>query len=163
MKKNLLMAVALALPITALDNLPQLKEGLWSVTTQTVNNPGATKIEGSYSICRDHAYDDKIRARAKMMKGCSVVSETYQGGKYTLVSHCEVPGIVIESSGVTTMNGDNAAHTESHSTYKPAMRGIAETTMIMDQKYTGSCPAGMQPGERMDKDGKIIHLGKPAS
>jgi hypothetical protein len=52
---------------------------------------------------------------------------------------------------------------ESHTTYKPPMRGIEETTMIMDQKYVGACPADMQPGERMDKDGKVIHLGKPAN
>jgi uncharacterized protein DUF3617 len=163
MRKFVIPAVvALALPAVGLDNLPQLKEGLWSVASQTISNPAGTKIEGAYSICRNHAYDDKARERAKVMKGCTIVSETFEGGKYTLVSHCEVPGMVFDSTGVSKADGDSATHTESHTTYKPAMRGIAETTMIMDQKYVGSCPDGMQPGDRMDKDGKVIHLGTPA-
>ena len=162
MKKFVIPAViAVGLPLIALDNLPQLKEGLWSVTTQTVSNPAGTKIEGAYSICRNHDYDDKVRARAKVMKGCTITSETFQGGKYTLVSHCEVPGMVFDTTGTTTLDGDSSTHTESHTSYKPAMRGIDETTMIMDQKYTGACPADMQPGDRMDKDGKVIHVAKP--
>ena len=163
MKKLLIPAVfAFALPVVAIDNLPQLKEGLWSVTTETISNPAGSKIEGSYSVCRNHDYDDKARARAKVMKGCTVTSETFEGGKYTIVSHCEVPGMVFESKGVTALTSDTTTHTESHTTYKPAMRGIDETTMIMDQKYEGACPADMQPGDRKDKDGKVIHLAQPA-
>jgi hypothetical protein len=163
MKKLLIPAVvAFALPVIAIDNLPQLKEGLWSVTTETISNPAGSKIEGAYSICRNHDYDDKARARAKVMKGCTVTSETFQDGKYKIVSHCEVPGMVFESTAETAMTSETSTHTESHTTYKPAMRGIDETTMIMDQKYTGACPADMQPGDRMDKDGKINHLGKLA-
>jgi len=164
MKTKLIsLAAALALPLAAVDNPPPLKEGLWSVTTQTISNPAGTKIEGAYSICRNHAYDEKLHARTKAMHGCTVVKETLEGGKYTLVSHCEVPAMVFDTSAVSTFDGDTSTHTESHTTYKPAMRGVEETVMIMDQKYTGACPADMQPGERMDKDGKVIHLGKPAN
>jgi hypothetical protein len=155
--------LSLALPLSAIDNPPPMKEGLWSITTQTISNPAGTKIEGSYSLCRNHAYDDKIHARTKAMKGCTVVKETLEGGKYTLVSHCEVPNMVYDTNAVATIDGDTSSHMESHTTYKPPMRGIEETTMIMDQKYVGACPADMQPGERMDKDGKVIHLGKPVN
>jgi hypothetical protein len=30
----------------------------------------------------------------------------------------------------------------------------------MDQKYVGSSPAGVQPGDRVNSDGTVIHLGK---
>jgi hypothetical protein len=165
MKKSLFIPymLCLALPLAATDNPPPLKEGLWSVTTQTISNPAGTKIEGAYSVCRNHEYDEKIQARTKSMRGCTTVKETLEGTKYTLVSHCEVPGLVYETTATTTTEADTASHSESHTTYKPAMRGIDETTVITDQKYTGSCPADMQPGERMDKDGKVIHIGKPAN
>jgi hypothetical protein len=32
--------------------------------------------------------------------------------------------------------------------------------MVMEQKYMGSCPAGAQPGDRINADGSIVHLGK---
>jgi hypothetical protein len=32
--------------------------------------------------------------------------------------------------------------------------------MIQDQKYIGSCPADMQPGDRKSEDGTILHLWK---
>ena len=37
------------------------------------------------------------------------------------------------------------------------MGGVSETTMIMDQKYVGSCPAGAQPGDITYADGRVTH------
>jgi hypothetical protein len=55
-----------------------------------------------------------------------------------------------------TASGDNGTHSESTTTYNPAFGGISSTTMIMDQNYVGPCPAGMEPGDMMDANGKII-------
>jgi hypothetical protein len=33
-----------------------------------------------------------------------------------------------------------------------------DSTMTMDQKYLGSCPAGVQPGDLTSADGKVTHL-----
>ena len=68
-------AVALALPIANAANPPEVKEGLWSVHTQSIDNPGNKRSEGTYTLCRDHAYDQSMRAKAKNMKGCNKVSE----------------------------------------------------------------------------------------
>ena len=94
------------------------------------------------------------------MKGCTVSSENIEGNKYSMEMHCTVGATVINSKGATTFDGDTSSHSETHATYAPAMAGISEMTMIQDQKYMGSCPAGVQPGDRTNADGTVIHLGK---
>ena len=163
MKKILVSAAAtlwLLIGIANASDPPELKEGLWSVHTQSIDNPGNQKSDGTYTLCRDHAYDQSVQARAKKMKGCTTVSETFQGGKLSTEMRCVVAGTVIETKGTTTSQGDTSVHSESHTTYTPAFAGKTESTMIMDQKYAGSCPAGAQPGDRIDPNGRVIHLGK---
>jgi hypothetical protein len=151
----LLLPVAIAIAA----NHPDLKEGLWSVRTQTINNPGNKKSEGTYTICRSHAFDQSAETLVRNMKGCTM-NESSQGNKYSAEMHCTVGTTVIDSKETATYDGDTATHAETHATYTPAMAGISETTMIQDQKYTGTCPAGIQPGDRTNADGTVIHLGK---
>jgi hypothetical protein len=137
---------------------PQMKEGLWSIHRETIDNPGNKKSESNSTICRDHAYDLHADSLAKNVKGCTV-SQSVQGGKYSSRSHCVMGGTVVESQGSATYQGDTSAHVESHATYSPAMGGISDTTMIVDQKYVGNCPAGAQPGD-LTTNGRTVHLGK---
>jgi hypothetical protein len=150
---------ALLLPLAGATDPPDVKEGLWSIRTQFTENPGNKKTEGSYSLCRDHAYDQAARARAKKIAGCTTTSESCAGGKCTVEMRCVQRGSTIESKSVTTFSGDTAVHSESHSTTNPPLLGVSEQTVVMDQKYTGSCPAGAKPGDRINADGSIIHLG----
>ena len=152
-----LLLLPIAIAIAA--NHPELKEGLWSVHSQTTDNPGNKKSEGSYTICRSHAFDQSVEALVKNMKGCTM-NESFQGNKYSVEMHCTVGTTVIDSKGTTTFDGDTSTHSESHATYTPALAGMTDITMIEDQKYTGSCPAGIQPGDRTNADGTVIHLGK---
>jgi Protein of unknown function (DUF3617) len=162
MTKMVVYISALLLPvgIAIATNHPDLKEGLWSVHTQSINNPGNKKSEASYTLCRNHSYDQGTEARLKNMKGCTVSSESIEGNKYSMEMHCTVGATVIDSKGATTFDGDTSSHSETHATYTPTMAGISEMTMIQDQKYMGSCPAGVQPGDRTNADGTVIHLGK---
>ena len=161
MKRMLVCAaVALVLPIANAANPPELREGLWSVHTQSIDNPGNKKSEGTYTLCRDHAYDQSIRAKAKNMKGCTKISESFEGGKYSSEMHCVVAGTVVESKGITTFQGDTSTHSETHASYTPPLGGISEMTMIIDEKYVGGCPAGAQPGDRTAADGRVTHLGR---
>lgn len=139
---------------------PDVKEGLWSVHTESVDNPGNKKSSGTYTLCRDHAFDQSTRARASSMKGCSTVSQSFEAGKYSSAMHCVIGGTVVESKGTTIFQSDTSFHSETHGSYTPAMAGISETTMIMDQKFIGGCPAGILPGDRTNSDGTVIHLGK---
>ena len=160
MKKMLVfVAAALLAPIgiaNAVDP-PEQKEGLWSSRSQTIDNPGNDKSEQTSTICRNHAYDQYVLSIAKGVKGCTTVSESFQGGKHSVEMHCVVAGTVIDSKSTTIFQGDTAAHVESHSTYTPAMGGVSETTTIMDQKYVGGCPAGAQPGDITYVDGRVTH------
>jgi hypothetical protein len=139
---------------------PEQKEGLWSIHRQVVDNPGNNKTESSQTICRSHAYDAHIRESAKNMKGCTKQNASFEGGKYVMESHCVVGGTTVDTKGTATYQGDSVSHSEVHATYSPALAGVSEMTMILDQKYIGSCPAGVQPGDMTSSDGNVTHLWK---
>lgn len=151
--------MAWALPAAHAADPREVKEGLWSVHTQTTDTPGNKKSEGTYTLCRDHAFDQSVQASAKNIKGCTE-TQSFQGDTFSSVVHCVTAGTAIDTKGTTTFQGDTAFHSESHTTYTPAFYGAAESSMIMDQKYVGSCPAGVKPGDRTNADGSVIHLGK---
>lgn len=162
--KPVLLAVTFLLVVAlyAADR-PAMKEGLWSIHTITIDNPGNKKAEGTRSICRNHEYDVRIREQSEKRQKqiCKVFTESSSGHILTAESECSVRGSVSKGKTVTTFNGDSSIHSETHATYTPALMGIAETTIIQDQKFTGTCPAGMQPGDFMDASGKITHIGRP--
>jgi hypothetical protein len=157
--RTILAIAAALLPLALAADAPEIKEGLWSIHTQTIDNPGNKKMENTSTLCRDHAYDKSVEAKAAAMKGCTKVSENIAPGKRTVEMRCVVGGTTIDTKSVVTFNTDSAAHSENHSTYSPAVAGISENTMIMDQTYKGDCPAGMQPGDRANANGQVIHSG----
>jgi hypothetical protein len=163
MKKKLVRTVAaLLLPIwivMAVD-VPDVKEGLWSIKRHTIDNPGNKISDSSSTLCRNHAYDRHAFAELKKLKGCTTISENIQGNRYSLEMSCAIAGATLVTKGVTIFDPDTAVHSENHATYTPALAGISETTMIIDQKYLGACPAGIQPGDMTTADGKVLHLWK---
>ena len=141
-------------------NPPAMKEGLWSIHNQSVNNPGEKKSDHTSTVCRSHAYDQHVLQEAKATKGCKTLSESLKGSEYSVHSQCSVAGTVVDSKSTVTFKGDSAAHSESHATYIPALGGISEMPLIQDQKYVGSCPAGVQPGDITQPDGTVVHTWK---
>jgi hypothetical protein len=97
-----------------------------------------------------------VRSQSKKPK-CKTVSESSSGGTATTISECTVGTTLIRNKGTLTMTGNTASHSEGHTTYDPPVRGMSESTMIMDQKYVGACPAGVEPGDMIGADGKIEH------
>jgi Protein of unknown function (DUF3617) len=158
--KRILCSVLLLTAAYAADP-PAMKEGLWSIHTVSTDQPGNKKTEGTVSLCRNHAYDERVRAMAAQQsaKRCKTINESTTGGTITTENECTVGSSVLKTKAVATLNGDTA-HSESHTTYAPAMYGTSESTMIMDQKYLGACPAGVEPGDRIGADGKIQHASK---
>jgi Protein of unknown function (DUF3617) len=159
MNKTLIYAAALLGPIGlayAVD-MPQMKEGLWSNHMQTTENPGNKTSETNSTVCRSHAYDLYVQGLAKNMKGCTLVGETLQGNKYSTKMHCTIAGSVMESSAVASIDGESSAHSETHTTTTPPLYGIAETTIVLDSKYVGSCPAGVEPGDITYANGRVVH------
>ena len=151
MKKHRVLAsaaAALVLPIANAADPPELKEGLWSIRTQSIYSPGNDKNDSTLTLCRNHASDKLADGQTKSVKkDCTKDIESFQGGKLTIDMHCVVAGSVVDTKGTATYTADTSVHAENHSTYSPALGGVSESTTIMDQKYLGSCPAGAKPGE----------------
>ena len=164
MTRKLLCTTALVLlpiGIALASGPPHLKEGLWSLDRQTIDSPGNKKdVAPTIKTCRSDAYDQYVLGLMKNMHGCTTVTDSTQGNRYLLDMKCTVGKTVIETKGTTTYQSDTFAHAVSHTTYTPAMYGRSETTTIADSKYIGSCPAGMQPGDRINTDGTIAHGSK---
>jgi hypothetical protein len=139
---------------------PDVKEGLWSSHTQSIDNPGNKRSEGTTTICRSRAYDQYVKDLAAKVQGCQKLSENYNGHTFTSALRCVVGSSVIDTKETAVFQGDTAIHSETHATYTPAMYGVSDTTMIVDQKYLGSCPAGTQPGDMKSADGRIINTWK---
>jgi hypothetical protein len=171
MKKMLCsMTAALLLPAGMVwaVNLPEMQEGLWSMRTQEVNNPGNKREDTTaFSFCRNHAYDKEAEVLAKGIKGCTIVSENFAGGKYSTEMRCVIEKAVVAGKVLfektvvvtkgTATQSSTAAHIETHTTYAPAMFGVSDKMSIMDQTYVGSCPSGMRPGDALKPDGTIVH------
>ncbi len=137
-----------------------MKEGYWSIHSVTTTNPGNRKTEGNRSLCRSHEYDNYMRESAKKQSPCKTVTESNSGGAWISETECDMAGTVVKSKSVTTKSGENATHAEIHATYTPAMHGMAEMTMLMDQKYVGACPAGIVPGDMVQPDGSKVNTWK---
>jgi len=113
---------------------PDMKEGLWSVHSQSIDSPGNKTSSGAYTLCRSHAYDQAIRESAKKGKGCTITSESFQNGKYSSDAHCIVANTVVDSKTATTFSNDTSFHTELHSTYTPAFYALAPQSAIIYAK-----------------------------
>lgn len=161
-KATVYAALLVGFAVQAADT-PAVKEGLWSIHTVSINNPGNKRTEGTRSLCRNHAYDARIREQAetKQKQYCKPASRTSSSNGVTEESECTIQGSVSTSKVVMTFTGDTSVHSETHVTYKPALYGTEEMTMTMDQKYLGACPSGMEPGDFMSSDGKITHVKQP--
>jgi Protein of unknown function (DUF3617) len=153
-------AVMLSVGVAHAADPPQVKEGLWSSHMQTIDQPGNKRIEGTTTICRSHAYDQYVKDLASKVQGCRTLSQNLQGHTFTSAMECVTGDRVIDTKETAIFQGDEAVHSETHATYTPAMYGVSETTMIVDQKYLGSCPAGSQPGDMKNADGTLINTWK---
>jgi hypothetical protein len=153
------VATGFAFLIAASTDPPPMREGLWSVHTETTNNPIGKKSEGSYTLCRDHTFDSQMREQEKGQKGCTVAEHIEDGG-YSSEIHCKMGSRTMVSKDTTTFKGDTEVHEETHTWYSPAIGGVTDSLTVMDSKYDGSCPEGVMPGDRTDPGGSVVHLGK---
>jgi hypothetical protein len=139
---------------------PQLQQGLWDIRVQNTENPGAKKTEYTFRLCRDHAYDKETDGLVKNNKNCTTKLQRLGGDRFSAASRCTLSGIVIVSQGLSVYQGGASVHSESAATYTPPLYGKTDETVIEDQHYLGSCPAGMKPGDRLMADGSVVHRTK---
>jgi len=164
MRKTLIISVSCAgllLAIARAADPPQLKEGLWEIRGQRIENPGSKRTEFAYRLCRSHAYDKAMDDLVRNQRDCTTTFESLGGGRYASASRCTAAGIVIVSKGTYTYESSTSTRSESNATYVPAFHGKTDETLIQDQSYIGSCPAGMNPGDRINADSKMQRYANP--
>ena len=137
-------------PVWAADP-PEQREGLWEMQGYSIENPGNHKVEIDSKICRDHAYDLASRNRLRNMKGCTPNMSDVDNHKYVLESRCTVNGTIVLTNTEIIIQSETALHSDSRTTYIPAFHGKIEKTFVQDQKYIGSCPPQMKPGDSSPK------------
>jgi uncharacterized protein DUF3617 len=159
-KKTVIVPAVLLLSAARAADPPQLQEGLWEIRGQSIENPGNKITDFTYRLCRNHAYDKAIDDLVKHAKGCATKFDSLGGGQYASASRCTVAGIVIVSKGTYTYESATSTRLESTATYQPAFNGKTDETLTQDQKFVGSCPAGMNPGDRIMPGGILQRYEK---
>jgi hypothetical protein len=82
------------------------KEGLWSNHTETINQPGDKRTEGTNFICRSHACD--VHAGSIPEKAnCKTISVEASDHTAIAGTECMVAGSVVHSTQRTTI-GDTS-------------------------------------------------------
>jgi hypothetical protein len=127
---------------------------------QSTENPGAKKTEYAFRLCRDHAYDKETGDLVKNNKNCTTKLQSLGNDRFSAASRCTVSGILIVSQGLSVYQSGVSVHSESAATYTPPLYGKTDETIVADQHYLGSCPAGMKPGDRLMADGSVVRRTK---
>lgn len=126
--------------------MPQRKPGLWA---HTINAEGATQ---TMKVCLDADTDAKMsiwgQAVSKEMCAKNTITRTPTG--YAFESECDM-GEMGRSSSKGTVTGDfSSAYTvqvSSTTTGSSYAQANKTSTMTMNAKWEGACPAGMKGGD----------------
>jgi hypothetical protein len=151
-----LAGVTTSMAACAVD-LPQRKPGLWQVTT---TSPGRDMPPRVVQMCMDASTDAAMTSLGTAMAGgvCSRNEITRAGATVTTVSVCKVGQTQAASQAVTRFMGDSAYHTDIKSSFDPPVMGQATAVLAQDAKWTGACPAGMQPGDLVMANGMKLNI-----
>jgi Protein of unknown function (DUF3617) len=121
------------------DNQPEQKPGLWQQTSQTTED-GKTQSPEKSQHCVDAATLEMVkRVTADAAKRCSRYDLRQISGKWVLDSVCNFGETTLTLHSETLMNGDSAYHSESESTYSPALRGGGHSRTVTDGVWLGPC------------------------
>jgi len=142
---GLLLAITVCGFASAAD-YPKRKAGLWEIS---MDMPGHGKSPGDVRMCIDAETDARMfeMGTSTMKELCSRQEVTRNGNVMTSDSICKMGESRMTSHAVTTFTGDYAYHIDSHTSFDPPMMGQKESVMAQDAKWTGACPADMQPGD----------------
>jgi Protein of unknown function (DUF3617) len=136
--------------LSTAQSMPKMKAGLWENTVMSDAAGAKGKGEPTKStMCID---DTVMEQMMKMGQGmaqamCSKNTNQVSGNKMTGSVECKMGSSTINSTSVTTFNGDTSYRTETKSVYTPPLYGLKENVTVTEAKYMGACKAGMKPGD----------------
>jgi hypothetical protein len=152
--------VAAGIAVADQPELPPLKEGLWESHTQMIIQN--SKHDSVLKLCRNHQFDKFLKDQSKSTgenlrkaRQCTDTITQQSAGSYSSESHCAKDGSVTKITA--TFQGDTSYHMEMH-----RKDNQSESVTTIDDKYVGSCPVDMKPGDTVMADGKKFNLFTPA-
>jgi len=152
------IVVALSLGATSADaiDFPTMKAGLWE---SSITREGGQKM-GTTKMCMDAAVQKEMMdmGMGTMKTMCSKNDVRREGNKVYGNAECKFGDATMKSNSVTTFTGDTAYHSEIKSTTEPPMQGMPSGNTVIDAKWTGACPAGMQVGDVMLPNGQKVNM-----
>jgi len=137
-----------AADLPGINDLPDIKEGLWVSTTMM---PGAMPKPQRSTMCNSNAVTRKmyLDTHKNPNTPCKLTHSEHNGSVFTSETECNFGGKVTHSKSVTTVTGNTAMHLEMR-------KADNSLETVIDMKWVGACPAGMKLGDITGPDGKVM-------
>jgi hypothetical protein len=150
-------AVALAAANAFAVDFPTLKAGMWE---SQVARQGAPQKAPAMKMCMDASLQKEMMdaGMGQMKELCSKNDIRREGNRVYGNAECKFGESTMKSTSVTTFTGDTAYHIEIKATYDPPMEGKSSGSTVIDAKWTGPCPAGMQAGDVLLPNGHKVNM-----
>lgn len=154
------LSLCLAATVALADGLPQLKPGLWQISTATSHSrrPRVSKL------CLDRSTFGLVMSIGTAMQhpSCSRTERHSSGATMVTDSVCRIGGSESTTHTVVTYHGDSGYDTDIQAHYNPPLFGRSESTSHQSARWIGDCPAGMKPGDMLTPEGIKMNLAQLA-
>ncbi len=143
---SLFIALLLASPVAAASfDAPKRKSGLWEIKMSS----GQAKGMPAMQQCVDEKTDDltKQEMSAAQKTQCSKNDMRKEGDKIVVESVCKMENSTATTRAVFTGRFDSAYKADIKSTFEPPLKGMKESSSVIEAKWLGPCKAGQKPGD----------------
>jgi hypothetical protein len=132
-------------PAFGASDFPKRKSGLWEIKISNSTGKGAQALQQ----CIDEKTDDLMRNNMApaQKQSCSKSDMRKEGDKWVAESMCKFDGSAVKTRAVFTGKFDSAYKADIKSTYEPPLRGMRESSAVIESKWLGSCQPGQKPGD----------------
>lgn len=138
-------------------DMPKRKSGLWQMKMTSTHGQGGTF---TMQQCIDQATDELMGGQAdsaSMMmpkrntssskQKCSTQDLRREGNKFVMDSVCQHGKTTATTHAVMTGTFDSSYRMESNTTFDPPLRGVRESTTVVEAEWLGPCKEGQRPGD----------------
>ena len=138
-------------------DFPSRKPGLWQVT---MTMPGGPMPPQQMKMCIDTKTDaDMQKLGMNASQGmCDKPNIDRNGSTVTISSVCRMGATQATTHVVTNFSGDSAYHSDITTKFDPPVAGHAQQAMAQDARWSGPCPADMQPGDVVMGNGMKLNV-----
>jgi hypothetical protein len=150
-------ALALFATSAASVDFPTMKSGLWE---QKMTRDGSQQPPIVTKICIDAAVQKEMldMGMGSMKSMCTRNDIRREGNKMFGEAECKLGESTMKSKSVTAFTGDTGYRTEVKATYNPPFMGKSAANTVVEAKWTGACPAGINVGDMILPDGKTMNI-----